>query len=258
MPCVTDGLPLEWRRRCIEYSIDVSGSPDVDRPTLQNIVANSFGAWLDVRCGGEAPGFEVRETAEPSVCREAEYRRSGGNVNTVAFVDDWAAHDYDPTAFAVTTVWHVTATGEILDTDMQLNQSLGPYGVCPAAGCPGAETGTAEIADLQNIITHELGHVFGIGHSEVVGATMYAVSRRGETDKRIPRTDDVDALCAIYPPGSLPAECDFTPEGGLRLDCPASGGGGCGCALIRTDHGAAPWMAMVILGCAWFRLRRRP
>ena len=246
-PCVTDGLPLEWRRRCFEYSVDVGGSPDMDRPTLEGIITASFDAWLNVRCGGVAPGFEVRETPDASVCREAEYRGSGGNVNTIAFLDDWAAYDYDPAAFAVTTVWHVTATGEILDVDMQLNQTLGPYGVCPAAGCPGADTGTAEMADLQNIVTHEIGHVFGIGHSEMPGAAMYAVSRRGETDKRILRTDDTDAFCAIYPPGSLPSECAFPPIGGLRLDCPASSGGGGRCAVSHAERsGSLPAWALLL------------
>ncbi|NOY93280.1 MAG: matrixin family metalloprotease [Deltaproteobacteria bacterium] len=257
-PCVMEGLPLEWRRRCFEYSIDVDGTPDMDRATFQGIVAASFDSWLAVRCPDVAPGFEIRETADPAVCREAEYRGRGGNVNTIAFVDDWSAHDYEPTAFAVTTVWHITDTGEIIDVDMQLNQNLGPYGVCPAAGCPGAETGTSEVADLQNIITHEIGHVFGIGHSDVVGATMYAISRRGETDKRILRTDDVDAMCSIYPPGTLPAECDFTPVGGLRLSCPnRGGGGGCGCSLASSnERGAAPgWI--VLLGAALLFYRRR-
>lgn len=246
----------------MDYSIDMTGSPDLDRASVEAVVSRSFDAWLGVRCGGVAPGFEVQETAEPSDCREAEYRGRGGNVNTIAFIDDWASyvehpHDYDPFAFAVTTVWNVTATGEILDVDMQINQTLGPYGVCPAAGCPGVETMSAETADLQNIVTHELGHFFGIGHSQVLGATMYAVSLRGETAKRILRTDDVDAFCAIYPPGSLPAECDFTPVGGLRLDCPSTNGGGGRCSLDHASQSKPWWSGLGILIGATLLVRRR-
>ena len=59
-----------------------------------------------------------------------------GNVNVIAFVDDWDSRDYDTAAYAVTTVWHNTDDGEIYDVDMAVNEQRGTYGVCPAPGVP--------------------------------------------------------------------------------------------------------------------------
>ena len=48
-------------------------------------------------------------------------------------------------------------------------------------------------------------------------------SARGDIFKRILRTDDVEGICTIYPPGTMGGECDFTPRGGLDLDCSGEG-----------------------------------
>ena len=69
----------------------------------------------------------------------------------VAFVSDWEARDYDPAAFAITTVWHNTSTGTILDVDVMINEQLGPYAICPAGGCPAALP-RDQVVDLQNVV----------------------------------------------------------------------------------------------------------
>lgn len=254
LACVRDAsdLPegesfLVWQRRCMSYSVDRRGSADIDLADVRSVVRTSFDAWLSITCDGTSPGLEVTETAELANCQDAEYRRNGGNVNIVAFVDDWPDRDYEPEAFAVTTVWHSTRTGQIFDADIQVNQRLGPYAQCPADGCPRDTAGEALSVDLQNVLTHEVGHFFGIAHSDVRGSTMVAVSPRGETDKRIPRTDDAEALCAVYPPGSLPSACDPEPNGGLDLDCEDGDNGGGGCSVSATATTGPAWLLLLAM-----------
>ena len=213
--CQEEGFPLTWHQRCLEYAIDSRGSDDIPIERVREIIATSFEAWTRLECDGNAAGFEVREHADLAHCNLAEYNQDTGNVNTITFVDDWRARRYDPAAYALTTVWHNTRTGEIYDVDMEINEARGPYGVCPP------RTGCADgsMVDLQNVVTHEAGHFFGLGHSGVDFATMNAVSPPGEVSKRILRTDDTEGFCTIYPADSLPAECSFAPRGGLDLYC---------------------------------------
>lgn len=251
-PCVTEGIPLEWKRRCIEYSLDARGSNDLAIEQVGTIVRASFDAWLAIECPDGMPPFEVRETADFSMCNIAEYNTDEGNVNTIGFVEDWEDREYDPAAYALTTVWHNTRTGEIYDADIEVNEQRGDYGICPPVdGC------TDGTIDLQNVLTHEVGHFFGLGHTqpEHAFAVMYAVSPPGEVQKRILRTDDIDGFCSIYPAGSLPESCDFTPRHGLDLNCEDEG---CGCSAPGAgDRSPLPWIALAVLGGALIVRRRR-
>jgi hypothetical protein len=231
---------LEWRRRCMEVAIDAPGASDFTEDELRGIVERSIGAWLAVECPYGSPGFDVRLMGPMSRVGGAEYNTEAGNVNALVWVQDWRARDYDPRAYALTTVWHSVRTGEIYDADMEINEELGagrgPYTICPArTGCED------DRIDLQNVMTHEFGHFFGLGHSLETFATMHAVSPPGEVQKRIIRTDDIAGFCTIYPQ-PLPAECDYTPRGGLSLE---GGGGGGGCCAVAGGAPLRPGGALV-------------
>lgn len=65
--------------------------------------------------------------------------------------------------------------------------------------------------DVQSVLTHELGHVLGIGHTDVARATMNAGLVSGIAARSLER-DDLDAVCALYP-GAGPSLC-------TTLGCP--------------------------------------
>lgn len=266
-PCPTEGVPLAWRQACIEYAIDRRGSADLTAAELSPVVDRSFQAWEDVTCApaDRALGFDVREHAERSRCRAAQFNANGPNVNTVAFLDDWDERGLDPSALALTTTWHGTSSGEIFDVDMQVNDLLGPFRVCARETCADGVT------DLQSVLTHEAGHFFGLGHSAFAEATMFATYSSGETFKRTLHADDVAGMCAIYEAGSLRSTCDYSACNGLELDCETNPGtgpgaisgcwddGGCACGVVggRRSSRAVPLAALALaLGLALRRRRR--
>ncbi len=253
--CVTEGIPLAWTRRCIEYAIDMRGTPTLSLDEVESIAAASFTTWSNVLCGSDAIGFEFQEAEGFADCQAAQYNRSGGNVNAIAFVPELDIDD--PSVIALTSVWFSTSTGVIFDADIMINEKQGPYEVCPDVGC----IGVMRPQDLQNVLTHEIGHFLGLAHSDVTDATMFAQAGAGETKKRTLAPDDVAGICDAYPPGSLPDTCDFTPKGGRDLTC-HTGGGGRGCAVTTapgapagTGSAAVPLLGLVALGAAFVRRR---
>lgn len=63
---------------------------------------------------------------------------------------------------------------------------------------PFANNGMPQFYDVQNCLTHELGHALGLGHSANTEATMYYSVNLGETKKRDLHTDDLNGYWAIY------------------------------------------------------------
>jgi hypothetical protein len=247
--CSGIGKPLAWTRRCIEYALDMRGSTTIELDDLSDIVAGSFGTWLLVSCDDGAPGFQIQESALAN-CTKAEFNQDGTNVNVIAFVPDLD----DGPILALTTVWYQPATGEIIDADILVNESQGPFAACPPLGC------FDEFAphDLANVLTHEVGHFFGLAHSTDLDATMYASSSSGETNKRSLEVDDEAGFCATYGAAELSSECNFVPRGGRGLTCEGSSRG---CAVVAPSAGgpgsspAFAWLLGVALTVAWGRRR---
>jgi hypothetical protein len=67
-------------------------------------------------------------------------------------------------------------------------------------------------------LTHEIGHLFGLGHSERTDATMFLSAENGEIWKRTLSQDDIDGICALYPVDDQHDRC-LEPSGGLDVDC---------------------------------------
>lgn len=255
--CGQVGEPLWWPTACLSYAVDEDGSQWLDQAETRAVVEAGFNTWSSVTCDTGPTEIQFRRLAD-STCMIPEYNFTGGNVNTIAFLDPWVdPRDGVPLnsrALGFTSVWFDTETGEIWGADMLINDAQ------RLADC--SSVGVCSGFDLESIVTHEAGHFIGIGHSPITDATMYLASGSvGDIEMRSLEQDDIDAICTIYPPGSLQSNCndsDFTPRGGLDLNCeddPNTGGGGCSTAV--GESAVHTWVsALLCLGLfVWVRRR---
>jgi hypothetical protein len=272
--CTEEGIPLLWRRPCITYSVDFRGSSQRDirgnnrleLPEIRQALRNAFSTWEQLRCEDdeneennerESVGFEIRESEELAQCKRAEFNTKGPNVNTVAFVQDWKDMGYNPRARAVTSVWYSTESGEIFDADILINEeSGGNFTICPALGC------LAGTVDLENVLTHEVGHFFGLAHSEIEEATMHFFDQNGDTSKRSLHPDDIEGFCSIYEEDPFERSCNFEPHEGFGLDCEnpipnQASNDGCSCDLTQSTSTTFPWFVLAFLGSGIICLRRK-
>ena len=102
--------------------------------------------------------------------------------------------------------------------------------------------------DIENTITHELGHVLGLDHpdDDLKDATMYAKALTGETKKRTLETDDIEGLCNLYG-DNWP---DEPPEDPSRS-------GGCSSIGDSMDTKQLAAWAALLAAVIFFIIRRR-
>src|SRR6478609_345629 len=199
--CMTEGAPLHWPSACIDYAVQVDGSAKlgIDADTLQQAVERAFGAWAGVRCpGGGSPRFKARFQGYVS-CDHPEFvcGDTSKNVNVILFRDE--AWDADRDVIGLTTPTGGTGTGVIVDADLELNSQNFSFDV----------DGTANSGLLlSDVVSHELGHFLGLDHSTFPGALMSRNYQMLQLSRELLTSDDVAAICAVYPPGP---ELDCAP-----------------------------------------------
>jgi MYXO-CTERM domain-containing protein len=207
--------------------------------------------------------LDLTEGAHSS-SRAVEFNSSGPNENLVLFrsrlcssvvpagdpcvnastcgnvYDCW---DHGGTVVALTTNTFGGATGVLYDSDVEINAATATPTVVDSPPCTQGNISTSCVAnDVQNAVTHELGHFLGLAHSPDPSSTMYATEPLGETSKR------------VLDPGSKQFVCDVYPKDQASRDCTSSSQSS-GCSSTPSPGGALP-MAAVLLALAAARRRR--
>ncbi|MCA9625438.1 MAG: matrixin family metalloprotease [Myxococcales bacterium] len=240
------GTALFWGAPCFSFSLQEEGSSQVEVDTAEALMIQAFAAWENADCGGVGPGISV--DPYPRIgCDQVEYNQEGGNANLVVFRDDVWPYEGKGNTLALTTVTFSLDTGEIFDADLEINSTA----------AIDLTVGDGEVVyDLLSILTHEAGHMLGIAHSSVPGATMTVEYVPGDTELRSLAPDDVAAICDAFPANNA-ATCDPEPRHGFSEQC----GGvtvddGCGCSTPGRATPVGGGWALVGLGL-WLARRRR-
>jgi hypothetical protein len=149
-------VAIEWTALPVEYFVanrDVSG---VTAFQLQDATARAFGEWTGV----------------DGVALDARF---DGFTNADPFEDDFLSvigfqsrPDLDRTLGATTFVID-SMTGAILESDIFLNAEFN-WSV--------ASNGEPDRYDVESIMVHELGHLFGLGHSALGETELVSAGRR--------------------------------------------------------------------------------
>ncbi|HWZ87350.1 MAG TPA: matrixin family metalloprotease [Polyangiaceae bacterium] len=237
--CLTVGMPLFWASSCVTVSVQAAGAPKqhIDYNTALGSVTRAFAAWTSASCGGAAPSISVAVNG-PITCAASEYNSDRGNANIVVFREDSWPYVGGQDALGLTRLRFDPASGEIWDSDIEVNAVDEPFSVGDAT--PGA-------VDLDSLLTHEAGHLLGLAHNtQDQTATMYPGYQTGTISLRTLAKDDIAGVCAIYPPTRQASTSSCEPRHGYSDLCgadqpapvtPADDQKTSGCSFSRTPRG---------------------
>jgi hypothetical protein len=226
----TRGQAVRWNTDVVTLVVDPSMS-EIDEDAISAVSA-ALTTW-DAVSDAYAPDVIVTFGAAD----EVGYHPGTPNQNTVRFAPKGST--LAGSALAVTVVTF-DESGAIVDADIVVNggptRKFARLGEGSEDGDEGGEKGAPGFAkthyDLQNVLTHEAGHFFGLDENTAdPEATMFITSARGETKKRDLSIDDESGLKAIYPTE------------------PDAGGASCSMAVGPRPAGSLAWLAAAV-ACA--------
>ncbi len=251
------GKAVYWKSGCVFLTPSAGGSQDLGEASTLTEIQRSIDNWM-------------RETAD---CSYLELRlepvgtgktTSNDAKNRITWLETtWGSGSgndfvpYDMAAAALTTLRFVESetavnNGEIVDADIELNGK--DYTFATTGGSTQHPP-----TDVQNTLTHELGHLIGLDHTCDDGvrmptpkdhlgntvprcsaplstaqteATMYNFAGPGETKKRSPEADDIAGFCGIYPMAKDPGTCQPVQKKDPTRGCAAGGQGAAGALVL--------------------------
>jgi len=236
--CSNEGNPLHWSQPCLSFSVQMAGSVklQIGADLFERQVRTAFDSWSTVICsGGGSPKFSV-VTYPQAACTEVGFRDQGPNQNLWVFRDDGWEHALTADgALALTTLSVISSTGEIYDADVELNSHDNAF-----------TTDDLDVkVDLYSIVLHEAGHVLGIGHSPWSTSTMTGSYANGSIDPRSLEADDINAICAVMPPGEIDPNCKPEPLHGFSTECAPTAPGCCSVAAGWRSSNSRAWVIVV-------------
>jgi hypothetical protein len=167
----SSGKPLHWNQSQIGFYYNAEHS-GLSTQQVSDAIDAASGAWND--------SFIDFQNKGTTTLQQIDYTDS----HSIYFEQNWAS---DPEILALTYTWS-NSSGEIIHFDIELN----------AENFSWSTDGASDKHDLQNTLTHELGHAIGLDHSAVEEATMAPSSIIGETSKRELHEDDKAGQEYIY------------------------------------------------------------
>ena len=261
----TTGNVVKWYQPDVHASVDSRGSSNVPGEGAFQAVQASMATWNAVlQCAHPTLVYDGKVTdvaPGPSTPTNVILWETEAEWNANGHAADAKKH-----VIALTTLYYDDTTGAAHKFDMELADFAFTFTV--------TDNPAAVMTDVQNTVTHELGHVLGLDHSTVPEATMYLSAPSGDLEKRTLAADDIAGLCFIYAPLETPdasdasetsetstAEPDASAEPGPPECCPwiapeAGGDGGGRCSAGPTGSASVAFL-LALAGLALAR-RRRP
>ncbi len=227
------GKVLFWNDNNIPFHINRDVPAGLDANRVYATIRASFATWSTPTC--TCLRFKDGGLTNSKVLGY-DQKSPASNQNIILFQPKkWSPHPSQ--AVAITSNIFIEDTGQVVAYDMELNSQNFTFSL------DGAPRNGKPTMDLQNVVTHEVGHVIGLDHSTVRASTMFTSGLPGETKKRDLHSDDIKALCLIYP---VTNGCKETTE-------PPDNKTACGCQQSPSNTTPFNLMALVFLLCLGLR-----
>ncbi|MBL8922845.1 MAG: matrixin family metalloprotease [Myxococcaceae bacterium] len=242
---------LWWKENTrIVYRVNQAGNTETPGDTEFDAIKRAFSTWQTELAACSSLSF-VEGPRSPS--REATYSPDDSPVNQnlvlfrekackqqvaagdACWSDGSCGNKYDcwqfsEGAIAITTTSFSPRNAEVFDSDIELNTPSYIFTTVDAPPCVrGAEAVTCVATDVQNTMTHEIGHLLGLAHINDAASTMNPRAVTGELTKRTLDPGSKKFVCDVYPKGQASKLC-FIPSVSLeqgraaKVGCEAASG----------------------------------
>jgi len=203
---------LRWKTGVVRISVSSSilrENPNIKRDSdVAGAIRRSLEAWSNVANVDFQQLNSDKQSASPS-----GPAGDGVSLITVAQTpENVLLFSKDPENAAATTRIFYNKRGMITEADIVLNPFL-----------QFSTDGTLGTFDLQSTLTHEIGHLLGLAHSPVFGATMHAnYGKNGvfgiqNFSSRTLSADDIAAVRSIYGVRTDDEDCCGSIQGRLSF-----------------------------------------
>ncbi|HET8932689.1 MAG TPA: matrixin family metalloprotease [Polyangiales bacterium] len=208
------GKRIRWSTESVSLQLDPEFEKFLGAGEAYAAIAMAFDAWRGLP---RVPDMRILPGAP-----ERLGHHDGHPTNGVYLLKDWP---YEASKLAVTVVTYEMDTGRLLDADIVVNGQA-RYALLEEPVKPR----TVSSYDLAAVLTHEAGHVLGLGESnDDQAATMWPYAKPDDVDKRTLAQDDEDGAVESY------------------LSSPPRAAGGCGESSVGGHVGGFRALGMSFL-----------